>query len=215
MNIVQGLLILLTVWSPIWAYLIWITEIKGSRPYIYSSIILLCCTIILAVNPLRLKGVTAWLHYYSFFLIIYLLLVGHRYDYKNFNKVFAIGIFMVFLAGEWWEFPVFIFDFLGKTGVLINKFTGTTLDGPWIFSHIRRLYTLASAWLFILLTKVKSNGLNKSLFAIGSLSVFLMLYPLANGRQLAFEMSTTMARIICLSFMGYIVYSGLSYNEWK
>jgi len=210
LDLVKLILVPATVLSPILSFLIYRIpdELSEKHYYVWCECVLFIFSTALAFNPIRIKGVTPWLHWYTLALSLYVLFFGYRYRFERFFKVLATGMFMVFLAGEWWEIPIFLYDYLGKIGVVVNRWTGSVIDGPWIFSHIRRVYTLAVAYLFVSVTGFRENGKTKIILYVGTLISFLMLLPFAFGTKMWFNTTTTTVRVICLFLMGWMVWEG-------
>lgn len=165
----ENLLVYLTILSPIIAFAIWNIRLNGKKWCIVTIFLSLIATIYLAFHPPNIENVSYWLPYYTLFLMIYIMLLIPKYGTKQFNKILALAIFMLFIAGEWWELPVFVYDFIGKGGVA---------DVGWWFSHVRRVYTLAT---FLLFTKLAQTHFRKPTIiataVFGSWLFALMLLP--------------------------------------
>lgn len=166
-------------------------------------------TIILTFNPLKTKGVTQWLNWYGLFFIFYIAIFGMKYNWKDWNKAAAISLFALFLGGEWWELGAFVYDYLGKMGLLQNRWTGGIMDLGWIFSHIRRVYTLAACVLLGTIAKVKITHIGWMFLGAGTIICFILLLPIGLGIRTSPLAYREMARITALSFTGIIILEGL------
>lgn len=199
----------ITIFTPIWGLILWYIPIKSKWMYPLSAIAMYIPTIILAFDPLILRGVTPGIHLYGLFFIFYIALFGMKLNWTNWNKAAAIALFTLFVAGEWWELPVFVYDYLGKIGILDNEWTGSLLDQAWIFSHMRRIYTLATCYLLVKICKVKMKTVGWLLLIAGTVNCTILLLPLGLGSPRGLHMLVTMARITSLSFAGMIILEGI------
>jgi len=207
-NLLYRLFLTFTIWTPIWAWFIYQTPLKGWKWYL-STVPIYALTVYAAYNPARIQGLTNWLHYYGFYLLLYILLVGYRKGWTDFNRVLGMGLFITFIAGELWEVPIFIYDALGKLGVLNNQWSGSVFNYPWFESHVRRLYTLGSAILFIKTANVNGR-LILSIMALTVVTSFVTLAPFMfqYPSELLLGFSTS-ARVFSLALCGYGLYEAV------
>lgn len=199
----------LTIFTPVWGIILWHIPIKSKWMYPISAIGMYIPTVILAFNPIILKGVTPGIHLYGLFFIFYIAIFGLKLNWTNWNKAAAIALFALFVAGEWWEIPVFIYDYLGKVGILNNEWTGSILDKAWIFSHMRRIYTLTTCYLLSTISKVRMTPIGWLLLIAGTVICSILLLPLGLGSHRGLHILVTMARITSLSFTAMIILEGL------
>ena len=199
----------ITIFTPVWGLMLWYIPIKNKWMYPISAIAMYIPTVLLSYSSLTLKGVTPGLHLYGLFFIFYMAIFGLKLNWTNWNKAASIALFALFIAGEWWELPVFLYDYLGKIGILENKWTRSILDMQWIYSHMRRIYTLTSCYLLSTLCKVKMTHTGWLLLIAGSLICLLLILPLGLGYRSLPPILVTLARITSLSFMGIIIMEGL------
>jgi len=189
-----------TVLSPVWAYLIWnmnFLQKYNSNLYLVSEIGLFFPTVYLSFYPLTIPKVTWWIHYYTLFLMIYLLFLGWKTSFKKFNKVLAISIWTLFIAGDLWELPQFIYDYIfNHNGVV---------DSMWMISHIRRVYTVAVFGLMCKLSGLKVTKVMVFSLLIATVWGFLLLLPSVS----LFPEQVTLIRVLMLSVFGATVYTAL------
>lgn len=186
---------------PIWAFIIWKFVRFGSAKSLFAiEVVLFVLTAWLAFNPLQIPKITRWLHWYSFFLMAYILIFTVRFSYAQLNKILALGLWMVFIAGDWWEYPIFFYDFFGW----VNGFHFWHVDlWTWLSSHIHRAYVLASLVLMWKMAGLKVNRCNLLLVFLGTVISFAALYPYAGFAPLV-----NSVHVLCLSLFGGIVYFG-------
>lgn len=209
LQILHQFIIWMIGFTPVWAYIIWRTRINGKKWFMFATLTLSSLTILLSYNPLRIPKVTSWFHYYTLFIVLYTLIFTYALGFHRFNKAFAMSIFMVFVASEWWEIPVFIYDYFGVLGGLFGG--GIQLNSTrWFMSHIHRVYVLVSFFLFTKVTNFKFNRVNASLLLLGSALSFLFLAPL----RFLFVDPNTVTRITCLGLFGLIGYFGVKHNDF-
>ena len=201
---------IVTILCPIWATILWYIPIKSKWAYPTSCIVMYIPTVLLSLNPLQIKGVTHWLHWYGLFFIIYMVLFGVRFKWTDWNKAAAISIFALFIAGEWWEIPIFTYDYLGKIGLLKNNWSHGIITVGYIFTHVRRLYTLSACVLLATLAKIKLTRMGITYIVAGTLFCYLLLLPLGLGIRLVFIYTREMAHLTALAFTGLIIEEGLS-----
>ena len=199
----------ITIFTPVWGIILWYIPIKSKWMYPLSAIGMYIPTVLLAYNPPILKGVTPGIHLYGLFFIFYIAIFGLKLKWTNWNKAASIALFALFVAGEWWEIPVFIYDYIGKIGILDNEWTGSILDKAWIFSHMRRIYTLTTCYLLSTIFKVKMTPIGWLLLVAGTVICSILLLPLGLGINRGLHILVTMARITSLSFVGMIILEGL------
>lgn len=196
---IRNLLVVFTILSPIVAYVFWtLKDMNNKRWYVLASIPILAVTVYIAHHPLQVPNVTSWLHYYGLYLLVYLTLIGQKFKYKHFNKALALSVMALFIAGDLWEIPEFIYDFVFKHGGVA--------DMVWWMSHVRRLYTLATFILFCKLGRIRFDRVSVLLFVFATVSGFLFLLPSVH----MFPEQTTAARITYLLAFGLITYRGVS-----
>ena len=198
----------LTIFTPIWGAILWYLPIKSRWSYPLSAIAMYIPTVLWTFNPLKLKGVTQWLHWYGLFFIIYIAALGVKLKWTDWNKAAAIALIALFIGGEMWEIPIFVYDYLGKIGVLNNYWTGSILDEIWVFSHVRRLYTLAACYLLATLAKVKMTRMGLIFLVAGMSFCFILLLPIGLGFRIGFTFIREMAHITSLGFTGIIILEG-------
>lgn len=208
LTLIEWLAAIITILCPIWATILWYIPIKTKWMYPISAIGAYIPTVLLTFNPMKIKGVTQWLHWYGLFFIVYMAAFGFKLKWTNWNKAAAISIFALFIGGEWWELAVFVYDFLGKMGLLQNAWTGGTIDLGYLFTHIRRLYTLAACILLATIAKVKMTRIGWVFLGAGTVFCFLLLLPIGLGIRIGFPYLREMARITALSFTGIIILEG-------
>jgi len=194
--------------TPIWATILWYIPIKSKWMYPISAIGMSIPTVLWAYNPLHLKAVTPWLHFHGIFFIVYIVVFGMKLKWTKWNKAASFTLFTLFIAGEWWEIPVFVYDFLGKIGVLDNCWTGSIIDNPWIFSHMRRIYTVAACILLGTLAKLKMTRMGWMFLGAGTIICTVLLLPCGIGIPSKFIYLGELARITSLCFTCIIVLEG-------
>jgi len=202
----------ITIFTPIWATILWYIPIKSKWMYPISAIGMYIPTVMWSINPIKLKGVTHWLHWYGLFFIIYMAVFGVRLKWTDWNKAASLALFALFIGGEWWEIPIFVYDYLGKIGVLKNWWTGSIIDNAWIFSHMRRVYTIAACFLLSSIAKVKMTRMGWIFLGAGTIFCFLLLLPIGLGFRIGFPLLLEMAHITALGFTGIIILAGYGGN---
>lgn len=200
---------LITILCPIWATILWYIPVKSKWMYPISSIAMYIPTVLLTFNPLKIKGVTHWLHWYGLFFIIYMAIFGYTFNWTHWNRAASISLFALFIAGEWWELPIFTYDYLGKIGLLQNSWTHGIIDLGWTFSHVRRVYTLSACALLGTIAKVKLTRMGWIFVVAGTFFCYLLLLPIGLGIRLAFIYTREMAHLTALAFTGIIILEGL------
>jgi len=194
----EHLLMLFTILSPVWASIIYFLPLHGKK-WFYTTILILPLTILIAVNPIFVPKVTFWLHYYGLFAIIYILLIGHKTRFQKFNIALSLAILMLFIAGDLWEIPQFIYDFA-------FNHNGNP-DPLFVVSQIRRVYTFAVFVLFIQLSGIKLNGYFLSLLGIAVSWCFVLLLP----PMTLFPEQPSVIRVMFLSLFGL----GIYLSDWR
>lgn len=197
--LIQQFLTWVTIWSPIWAFCIWKIHVNGKKWCYLTCSILLVVTIYLAFNPIKMVNITHFLSYYTLFILIFILVLLPKFGANNFNKVLATSILIAFIAGEFWELPVFLYDGISKFFGFQLYSEGFTVN--WFTSHIRRLYTLASFFLLRMLTGFRIN--KHVLFSLLLASTFLTM-PIILSQN-----TVTIARMLSLYAFGLMALNGL------
>jgi hypothetical protein len=196
--LLENWLVYLTILSPLIAFALWHIKLNGKKWCILTTSLAFATTVYLSYNPPTITNVTYWLPYYSLFFMIYILLLLPKYGTAQFNKIMACAIFMLFIAGDLWELPVFIYDFVGK---------GFVADSVWWFSHIRRLYTLG---VFVLFTQLAQTHYRKPMIiadaVFGSCLLMIMLLP---SMIQSYSFLSTVARIFTLALFGSMTIEAL------
>ena len=149
---------------------------------------------------------------YGLFFIIYIAVFGYKMNWVDWNKAAAISIFTLFIAGEWWEIPIFIYDYLGKIGILDNFWTGSIIDAPWIFSHIRRIYTISACFLLGTIAKIKMTTMGWIFLGSGTILYFILLLPAGLGYSVGPLFLGDITRITSLVFTNMIILEGYDAN---
>lgn len=199
----------ITIFTPIWASILWYIPIKSKWMYPISAMGMYIPTVLWAFNPIKLKGVTQWLQWYGLFFIIFIAVFGMKFNWKDWNKAASLSLFALFIAGDWWEIPIFTWEILAIFGVVKNIWTGNIIDAAWAFTHVRRLYTLATCFAVGAIAKVKMTRMGWLFLVSGTIMCFLLLLPCGIGvdtRPIAFR---EMARITALTFTCIITLEGL------
>lgn len=199
----QNVLIACYYFLPVWAFIIWWIPIKGKLVYVLTEIFLLALTVQLAYSPFRMNKITWWMHYYTFAIMLYILILGYKNHYTKFPKVLASALWMVFIAGDFWEIPIFTYDI-----IYLNGWNSLSTFTVWVSSHIHRVYVLASFLLFATLTKFKFNRDNLTILALSFGGGFILLHPFYRTLE-----TTIMTRIITLAAFGAIIYSGIKHDS--
>ena len=194
--IFEQLLVYITILSPVIAYVIWNVKLNGKKWCIITSFLFLAATLYLSLNPMHIQNVTWWLGYYTLFALIYIMILLTKYPLTQFNKILAITLWMLFICGELWELPVFLYDYIGKQFIA---------NAEWYTSHIRRLYTLATLILFADLTHIqlRKSGL---LLCVSMILFFVLDFPQVLS---AFPFVNTLARLVSLYIGAVFLYVGL------
>ena len=199
----QDLLIAIYYFLPVWAFIIWWIPIKGKVVYVITEIFLLALTVQLAYFPFRLSKITWWMHYYTFAIMLYILILGYKNHYTKFPKVFASSLFMVFIAGDLWELPVFTYDL-----IFLNGWSNLATFTTWTISHVHRVYVLATFMLFATLASFKFNRGNLIVLALTVGVGFTLLHPFIRTQT-----TTIITRIITLAAFGAIITLGVKNNS--
>ena len=207
-TLIEWLFSFITIFSPIWATILWYIPIKSKWMYPISAIGMYIPTIILTFKPLNLKGVTPWMNYYGLFFIIYIAVFGMKFYWTDWNKAASISLFALFIAGDWWEYPIFVYDYLGKIGILENWWSGSHIDNAWIFSHIRRVYTISACFLLGTIAKIKMTNMSWIFLGAGTLLYFILLLPLGLGYDIKPIFLGEITRITSLIFTCLIILEG-------
>jgi len=198
---IPNLLIVLYYFVPIWAFLIWrYLPLKGTYTLAIIEFALFFLTVWLAWNPMRLPKITSWLHYYTFFLMSYIFIFTVKFGHANLNKIVALGLWMIFIAGDWWEYPVFVYDGFGW---LNGWHVWTTSVTQWISSHIHRAYVLATLLLTVKLAKIQFTKKTGLLAISGTAISFVSMFPWSFYTPLS-----TFTHITCLSLFAGVIYFG-------
>lgn len=195
--------------SPVFVTPLWYFPLKSSHWYFVSAIFAGLVTYYVYLNPFNIPGVPVSLHWYGLFFILYLVLFGKKFRWTDWNKVVVISVYCLFIAGELWEIPVFVYDYLGKINVLHNKWTGSIIDNVWIFSHIRRVYTLVSCYAISQIAKINFTRLGYIILVVELVLTSLLLSPLGFGFHSVFPYLDEIARITSLFLTGIIIWEGL------
>lgn len=213
LTLIEWVAAIITILCPIWATILWYIPIKTKWMYPISAIGIYIPTVLLTFNPIKIKGVTQWLHWYGLFFIVYIAAFGAKLKWTDWNQAAAISIFALFIGGEYWEIPIFIYDVLAKLGILHNSFSDGYMDAGWLFTHVRRLYTLAACYLLATLANVKMTRIGWIFIGAGTAFCFLLLLPIGLGIRVGFLYLREMARITALSFTGIIILEGYRIGE--
>lgn len=206
------LLSFITIFCPIWATILWFIPIKSKWMYPISAIGMYIPTVLWAFNPIKMRGVTPWLHWYGLFFIFYIAVFGMKLNWTDWNKASSIALFAIFIAGEWWEIPIFVYDYLGKINILNNVWTGSIIDGAWIFSHMRRIYTIAACFLLGTIAKIEMTPRSWIFLLTGTVICFILLLPIGLGYHIGHKLLVPLAHITSLSFTGIIILDGYGGN---
>lgn len=189
-------LVYLTIGSPIIAFILWYTPIKNVNWYFATSFLGVLAAIYFAFNPIQIVHVTLWFHYYCLYGVLYLVLFGSRFGFKSFHKALAITLFSLFIVGDLWEIPVFIYDLVFNHGFAPGLI--------WWLSHIRRVYTVAAAILLGKLQTIKLDRLSWSSLGLATVITFIVLLPWYHHPEKA-----VIARLVYFFIFGIVVYRSL------
>jgi len=206
----NNIMVYVTVLSPVWAYVLYHIPRNSRWFYGLTGVGLLAPIVYTSINPFVVHGVSLWLNYYFFFLMVYLLLFGFKKNYNEFWKVLAFSLMSLFVAGDLWELPIFLYDFMGKMKWIVNPWNYSVFDMAWMVSHIRRLYTLS---VFILLSKISGLTLNRrngAILLLATFTSFVLLLPLGLNVHLLANPLAVLTRIMYMSLFGAFIYIGLS-----
>jgi len=206
---IHWVLSFITIFTPVWAAILWYIPIKSKWMYPLSAMGMYIPTVLWAFNPVKLKGVTQWMQWYGLFFIIFIAVFGMRFRWTDWNKAASLSLFALFIGGEWWEIPIFVWDYLAIIGVVENIWTGNILDLAWLFTHNRRLYTLAVCFLVGSIAKIKMTHMGWLFLAGGTIICFLLLLPCGLGILTGPIAFREMARITALCFTSIIILEDL------
>ncbi len=209
-TLIAWLFSFITIFTPIWAAIIWFIPIKSNWMYPISAMGMFIPTVLWASDPLSLKAVTPWMHWYGLFFIFYIAVFGMKLKWTDWNKAASISLFALFIAGEWWEIPIFVYDFLGKINILNNAWTGSIIDEPGIFSHMRRIYTEAACFLLGTIAKIEMTRMGWIFIGAGTVFCFILLLPLGLGYHFGHRLLVELAHITSLIFTGIIILEGFN-----
>ena len=186
--------------SPCWATLLWYwPRLEDRRWYWLGSIPILIASVWLAYNPVKVYGISLWLHWYGLYGLVYLVLFGARLGYTAFNRALALTIMALFIAADIWELPAIINDYIfKKNGVA---------DAAWYASQVRRVYTLAVYFLFAKLTGFKWNRRNGALMLLGLAAMFALFFY--DHELIELQIRDNLGRTIFLPVFGVIAYLGM------
>lgn len=199
----------ITILTPIWATILWYIPIKSRWMYPISAILMYVPTVLWVHEPLNLSGVTQWMHWYSLFFIFYMAFFGVVFNWTDWNKAASLSLFALFIAGEWWEIPIFTWEILAVYGIVENIWTGNVLDVAWLFTHNRRFYTLAACYLVGAIANIKMTRVGWMYLGAGTMICFILLLPIGLGIRTGPLAFREMARITTLCFTAIIMREGL------
>lgn len=186
-------LVYLTIGSPIVATLFWFVPLNGLKWYYLTVVSGVGAAVYFAVYPIQIVHVTLWFHYYCLYGVLYLILIGSRLGFHQFHKALAITLFALFIVGDLWEIPVFLYDFVFNHGFAPGLI--------WWVSHVRRLYTVASAILLTSLARIQVDRVSLTLLWVATVTTFLVLLPWYHYPEKA-----VIARLVYFFLFGLVMY---------
>lgn len=193
-------LVYLTIGSPIIAFILWYLPLKGVNWYVATTLLGVGASVYFAVYPIQIVHVTLWMHYYCLYGVLYLVLFGSRFNFQSFHKALAITLFTLFIVGDLWEIPVFIYDYIFNHGFAPGLI--------WWMSHIRRVYTIAAAVLLAKLQPIKLDRLSWGMLGLASVFTFIVLLPWYHHPE-----KSVIARLIYFFIFGLVIYRGIPQKE--
>ena len=206
MNLLYNLLICAYYFIPVWGYVAWTFKVNGRKWVVSTEILLAIFALIFFLHPLRISKISSWIPIYMLFLMLYVEMFTAKMG--NFAKGLAVSLWTIFVAADYWELPVFTYDFVGLViPPLRNHYSNWLLNftwNQWYYSHIHRLYVIVSFVLFVWLAHFRFNRRNLGLLAIGTLVSFYVLYPYWRVPYI-----DIIARAVTLAYFGVVVYLGL------
>lgn len=191
---------------PVWAFLIWRFLPVSKRKWLIVVMFWLACLgFIFYLDPVRIHGVTLFFPLYTSALTAYLVAFSRCYD--RFNRVLAVSLWILFVAADFWEIPVFVYDIVG-----LAPYTNWASDPwnfnilQWMFSHVHRIYVLMVFVLFAILTSFRFNRRVVALLISGLFLNFVLLWPAFTGN---FIIHVIAPRVSGLVFFGLAMYEGV------
>jgi len=209
LKIWEWLLSISLIMSPVFITPLWYLRIKSRYWYLTSSFVAGIITYYVYRNPFDIPGVPKALYWYGIFFILYLALFGSKFKWTYWNKAVFISVYSLFIAGELWELPIFVYDYLGKVNILQNEWTGSIIDNAWIFSHMRRAYTIVTCYALSQIARIKLTRVGYILLSTEIVLTSLFLVPIGIGLHSSFPYLIEIARITSLILVGIIVREGL------
>lgn len=210
MMYLENIFVGMTVLFPI----MWILILNGS----YGSKIaddvrnmivqlVLCLSLIAGLFLLvwDLPRVSSWIEIYVVAFGVLPFLLRRKIGIRYLPMLFAVSALIVFVASEFWEYPVFVYGTLGIANPEFTKWAGS-----W-FDHIHRIYGFVIFGFLLRATHWKQNFLSSSLLVLAVVVPFLLLSPLLFNSYLSPFVVRTWS-LVCLS-LG--IYFGLDIEEFS
>ena len=192
--------------TPVWGFILWQKKIAGKKYFVLTIIMFLVGSVFTSFNFLGNYDMDYWLsggriprylNFYFFGGAAYLILLGPLYHWRHFNKALAVSLWLLFVAAEFWEIPIFVHDFLRKPP-----------DVTWWMSQVRRVYAVAAFVLMVKLSGFKFNKVNLALLVIGVAIIFGLLPEYSPPR-----VNVDLAHAVALGVFGLVGWFGLDGNH--
>ena len=188
-----------TIFVPVWGFLLWkFNRLSSWWIFLAVQTILWNLTgwgfFILQILGLEIPKVSSWIWLYTGAAAAYTAALAYRWGLNRFNKILAISAWGLFMAADWWEFPVFMYGGLGLFNGLYSAWTGGWVD------QIHHFYVLATLVLFLAVAEPKIlKRTAAAAIIVGTVWPFLALLP-------GIPLGPTLARIGPLAAVGFILW---------
>ena len=143
--------------------------------------------------------VSHWVSVYVGFFGLFALLFKKKIGIHYLPMLFCVSALTIFVASEFWEYPIFVY---GTLGIFEADFVNWA--GGWV-DHFHRIYVLIIFGYLLRLTHWKPGFKSVSMIVLSVGVPFLLLSPLCFD----YVIMPTFVRIWTLTCLGLGIYFGL------
>ena len=204
MIVLENIFVGLTILYPV----AWIMILQGSYGAIikddvrdliiwfgfFGSLLVACFLL-----TIDIPKVSHWAELYVVFFGLFPLLFKKKIGIHFLPMLFCVSALTVFVASEFWEYPVFVY---GTLGIFEADFVNWA--GGWV-DHIHRVYVLIIFGYLLRMTNWRATFRSVSMIVLSVGVPFLLLSPLCFDQVFM----PSFVRIWSLTCLGFGVYFGL------
>ena len=148
--------------------------------------------------------VSHWAELYVVFFGVFPLLFKKKIGIHYLPMLFCVSALTIFVASEFWEYPIFVYGTLGIFEADFVNWAGG------LFDHIHRIYVLVIFGYLLRVTHWRASFKSVSMIALSVGLPFLLLSPLCFD----YVVMPSFVRIWTLTCLGLGIYFGLDIEQF-